>query len=562
MSDAPAPRVPDAVLKRKRRFSLIWLIPIVAGAIVVYLVITTLADRGPLITISFKTATGISAQQTQVTHKAVALGMVENVKLTDDLKAVQVQVRMNGEGAKLLTDHARFWVVKPRLSSGDFSGLETLVSGAYIEVDPGLPGGHSERHFTGLEEPPGMRSDEPGTTYTLRAARLGSLGPGAPVFYRDVMVGEVLSYDLGNGLGPVTINIFVRKPFDKFVLQNTHFWNASGISVALGGGGLHVEVQSLQALLSGGVAFETPHAMGLAPASRPEERFTLYDDKSAADAAAFQKKIPFVTYFTTSVSGLTRGSPVDVFGLQVGTVTDVKLMLDGATGQMRARVTYDLQPERVFADNAAQREAEPERMTQALVRDGMRAVLESGSFITGTKQISLQYVPAAGPAEIGHEGDAIVMPSQGGGVDNIMSSLSDIATKLDKIPFEDIGKNLDATLSSANRVISGPEVRNALQRLSETLTDVQHLVRHTDQGLGPVLQRLPKISAALQQAVERANAALGEGGYGGNSDFQRGVSRVLDQVNDAARSIRLLADFLDRHPEALIRGRTSQAGER
>ncbi len=561
-----APKVPDAVLRRRRRFSLIWLIPIVAGVIAVYLVITTLADRGPLITISFKTGSGISAQQTQVTHKAVALGMVEDVQLTNDLKGVKVHVRMNREGSKILTDHARFWVVKPRLSSGDLSGLETLVSGAYIEVDPGLPGGNPERDFVGLEEPPGMRSDEPGTSYTLRAARLGSLGPGAPVFYRDVTVGEVLSYDLGDGLGPVTINIFVRRPFDKFVHQDTHFWNASGLSVSLGGAGVHVELESLQALLSGGVAFETPHQIGSvtskSPAAAANTRFVLFDDKGQADAAGFVQKIPFVTYFTSSVGGLAKGSPVDVFGIQVGTVNDVKLMLDQEHGRMRARVTYDLQPERVFAEDPAIREADPERVTGALVGQGMRAVLESSSFITGQKQISLQYVPGAAPAQVGHEGDALVMPSQGGGVDNIMASLSDIATKLDKIPFEDIGKNLDATLASANRVISGPEVRGALTHLSDTLADVQHLVRRTDQGLGPVLQRLPKISEQLQQAVERANAALGEGGYGGNSDFQRSVSRVLDQVNDAARSLRLLADFLDRHPEALLQGRSGKAGER
>ena len=455
-------------------------------------------------------------------------------------------------------------MVRPRLSSGDFSGLETLVSGAYIEVDPGLPGGTATRDFTGLEEPPGMRSDEPGTTYTLRAARLGSLGPGAPVFYRDVSVGEVLSYDLGNGLGPVTVNIFVREPFNRFVHQNTHFWNASGISVALGGSGVHVEVESLQALLSGGIAFETPHLlpMAIAPVAGGNKPFVLYADKGEADSAAFTQKIPFVSYFTTSVGGLAHGSPVEVFGMPVGIVDDVKLMLDGTAGKMRVRVSYELQPERVFADDAANRAADPQAVTRSLVAQGMRAVVESSSFITGQKQISLQYVPAAAPAEVGREGDALVMPSQGGGLDNIMSSLSDITSKLDKIPFEDIGKNLDMTLASANRVISGPEVRNALQKLSETLTDVQHLVRHADQGVTPLLQKLPKISAELQQAVERANAALGESGYGGNSDFQRGVSRVLDQVNDAARSIRLLADFLDRHPEALIRGRTAQAGER
>lgn len=555
-------RTQQAVIKRRRRFSFIWLIPIVAGAIAVYLVIATLADRGPLITITFKTGSGISAQQTQVTHKAVPLGTVEDIKLSDDMRRVRVHVRMNRQGSQILTDHARFWVVRPRLSTGSISGLETLLSGAYIEVDPGTPGGEPKREFNGLDEPPGTRSDEPGHNYLLKASRLGSLAAGAPVFYRDVEVGEVLGYDFGDGLGPVTINIFVRQPFDRFVHQNTHFWNASGLTVGLGASGLHVEVQSLAALLSGGVAFETPHIRLSAPEAQANTTFPLYNSKAEADASGFSKKIPFVTYFTSSVSGLTKGSAVEVFGIQIGTVTDVKLQMLPDRSALRARVTYEIQPERVFSDSEVNAQSDPDRITSSLVRQGMRAVLESSSFITGQKDISLQFVPNAGAVEVAREGDALVMPSQGGGLDNITASLSDIATKLDKIPFEEIGNNLNATLRAVSQTVNGPDVKNALRKLSETLGDVQHLVRHADQGLTPVLQRLPHISAELQQAVERANAALGESGYGGNSDFQRGVTRVLDQVNDAARSIRLLVDFLDRHPEALIRGRTAQAGER
>ncbi len=330
------------------RFSLIWLIPIVAGAIAAYLVITTLANRGPLITIRFKTASGLSAQQTQVTHKAVSLGMVEGIELTHDMRTVLVHVRMNSQGADILTDHARFWVVRPRLSTGNISGLETLVSGAYIEVDPGSPGGQSKRDFEGLDDPPGMRSDEPGHGYTLTASRLGSIGPGAPVFYRDVTVGEVLSYDLGNGLGPVQINIFVTKPFDQFVHQDTHFWNASGISVSVGAQGLHVELASLQAILSGGIAFETPHVRRSRRSADRTSSFPSTRTRRMPTPRASARRSRSSTYFTSSVSGLSRGSPVQVFGIQIGTVTDVRLVMEKNGQGTRARVAYELQPERVF----------------------------------------------------------------------------------------------------------------------------------------------------------------------------------------------------------------------
>jgi paraquat-inducible protein B len=561
MSDAPDDRVASAVVRRRRRFSLFWLIPIVCGGIGLYLVVTTLADRGPLITITFKTANGITAQQTQVEHKAVGLGMVEDVKLADDMSHVLVYVRMNRQGERVLTSHARFWVVRPRLNTGNISGLETLVSGAYIEVDPGTPGGDFQKQFTGLEEPPGTRSDEPGRTYVLKAKALGSLAPGAPVFYRDVSVGEMLSYDLGDGQGPVTINVFVRAPFDKFVHENTHFWNASGLSVNFGAEGLHVELESVQALLSGGIAFDSP-IKSPTPGSKPGQEFNLFDNKAQADASGFRKNIPVVTYFKSSVSGLAKGSPVQVFGIQIGSVTDVSLVMNQSTKALRARVAFDIQPERVFPASQVAQDDDSRATAASLIGQGVRAVLESSNFITGQKAISLEIIPNAPPATVGQEGDALLIPSQGGGLDNITTSLSDIATKLDAIPFDQIGKNLNKTLASVSETVSGPEAKNALHKLSETLTDVQHLVRNADRGMTPVLQKLPKISDDLQQAVAKANAALGEGGYGGNSDFQRNISRLLDQVNDAARSIRLLADFLTRHPEALIRGRTAQATEK
>lgn len=554
-------RVPDAV-RRFRRFNPIWLVPIVAGGVSLYLAVNYITQRGPLITIEFNTADGITAQQTEVRHRAVPLGTVEDVHLSKDLKHVVVHARMRREGDAILTDHARFWVVRPRFNPGNISGLETLVSGAYIEVDPGDPGGTPADQFVGLEEPPGVRSDQPGTTYLLRAGRLGSIGPGTPVFYRDVVAGEVLSYDLGNGNGPVIIHVFVKAPFDKFVHDTTHFWNASGVSIGVGPQGVHVELQSLQAVLAGGVAFETARAMADTPPAAGDREFRLFDSESDADAAGYATHVPVVTYFDSSVAGLARGSDVDIFGLQVGTVTDVRLVMDTTQGRTRARVAFDLQPERVFAETAGRPQADAAAVTAALMRDGMHAVLESSNFLTGQKDISLQYVPGAPPATAQHEGEALLMPSQGGGLDNITNSISDIAAKLDKIPFDDIGRSLNGALKSVDQTLSGPDMRNALRQLSQTLTDISHLTRHADEGLSPALKRLPQLSADLQQAASRANALLGERGYGGNSDFQRSTVRLLDQVNEAARSIRLLVDFLDRHPEALIRGRAGEAGEK
>jgi paraquat-inducible protein B len=551
--------LPNAEVIQKGRFSPLWFIPIVAFALVVYLAVHSFTSEGPTITLTFKSAAGLVAGQTQVRYKDVNLGTVADVTLAKDLSHVIVKVKLNGEARGMLTEHARFWVVRPRFGAGGLAGitngLETLVSGAYIQVDPGTPGGKKKEEFTGLEDPPNVRSDQPGRTFVLHAARLGSLSAGAPVFFRDVTVGEMLGYDIGDGKGDVTIRIFVSAPYDKFVHPGTRFWNASGISLGMGADGVHVEMESIQALLSGGIAFEaTPETENDAP-SAENQVFKLFDEKASADAAQYTKNYHFVTYFETSIEGLSRASSVQIFGVQVGTVRDVGLVYDASTATMRARVSFDVQPERVTPGKTDD-DITPDVMRQ-LVAKGLRVVLDSPSLITGQKVLSLQYVPGSKKSEVGTEGDAMVVPSQAGGLDGITSALSDVAAKLDKIPFEEIGDNLNGTLASLN----SPDVRNAIAQLSGTMTQANDLVRKANAGATPLLAKLPEISEQMQQAVERANAALGSNGYGENSDMHHGLKQLLSEATDTARSVRLLADFLDRHPESLLQGRPKTGGK-
>ncbi len=558
----PAGSVPVARVRRRRRVSLIWLIPVLAAAVAGYLGWRTLSQQGPTITITFLSGAGITAGQTTVQHKAVALGTVESVRLEPDMTHVKVTVRMNSEATPRLTDHAAFWVVRPRLSAGSISGLETIVSGAYIEFDPGDPGGKKQRDFIGLEQPPGVRSDEPGSTFTLTAQRLGSLSEGAPVFYRDLPVGEVLSHDQPGLSGPIGVRVFIRKPFDSFVRQDTHFWNVSGLSVQLGPQGVHVEIASLQAVLSGGVAFLTPGDAAASPPAKPGTVFPLYEDYATAMAAGLTKHIHFVVYTQDDVSGLSPGSPVNFFGIQVGVVDSVALQLDPA-GHAQVRIAFDVQPERVFPSDQIQLQ-DTEAVTRNLVARGLRVQVQTANYLTGQRELSLAFFPDAKPATIGREGDTIVLPTQPGDFASILTSAGNFMGKLNQLPLDTIAANLNDTLRALDQTVGGEQLKSAIQNLSETLTTVRDVVRKADAGLTPTLQRLPAVAQQLQEAAARANRVLGsvDAGYGANSDFRRGLDQLLWQVNDTARSIRLLADYLDRHPEALIRGRTGQATER
>ena len=224
----------------------------------------------------------------------------------------------------------------------------------------------------------------------------------------------------------------------------------------------------------------------------------------------------------------------------------------------------EIQPERVFPLDSFSARLDPAKVMGALVNQGMRAQVDTASYVTGQKNITLAFVPNAKPARITLEEDSIVLPSQGGGLDNVLGAVSDVAAKLQQIPFAQIGENANALIATLNSTVGGPELKSTLRSLSATLRDAQALVHDTDAGLQPTLKRLPEISAQLQDTLKHANVALAGVGasYGADSDFQRNIERVLAQASDAVRSVRLLADYLNRNPSALILGRTSQAGNR
>ena len=556
MSD---PQIPaPAAAPRRPRIPLVWLVPVVALAIAGFLAWRSFSEDGKLVTLTFETANGLTAGVTQVRHKSVALGTVRDIRLSQDMSHVVVHVRMTHDATPILTDHAQFWVVRPRLSAGYVQGLETLVSGAYIDVDPGPPGGKAQTSFKGLETPPSIRSDEPGHTYILSAERVGGIGPGSPVLYRDVNVGEVLSYDVGADDKPAILHVFVRAPFDQYVHVNSRFWKAAGVTINYGAQGLHLELESLQAALSGGLSFDTPRAALTTPVADNNAPFTLFADHDQAIESGYRLRVPLLAYFQSSVAGLGPGSPVDLFGLDIGRVTAVTPRITGDRPQVE--VAMELQPERAFPD-AATSWRDPVQVFQHLVAGGLRAELSTRNFITGQEAVSLGFVPGTAAAEIGRQGDAIVVPSQPGGAAGLIDAVSAVAAQLSQVPFGQIAGNLNQLLANANQTLGSADMRTAIRSLSTTLQDLQQLVRQTNTGLTPALDRLPAISEQLQQAMTHANELLAGAGssYGTNSDFHRDLEQLMEQASDAARSVRMLADFLNRHPEALVRGRANES---
>jgi len=563
MSTTEHPSLVRAAVRRSRRIPVIWAIPIIAIAIGLWLAWDTLSKEGPRIVVLFEDAEGLQAGQSQLKFKDITLGTVKSLEFTKDRRRVLVTIATNSLAEPFLTTGTQFWVVKPRLFAGNISGFSTLLSGSYIGLLPGDAAAKPERNFVGREEPPLLDADVPGHTFLLKTAQLGSVSLGSPVFYRGLSVGEVLGWDVADMAESVTIHAFVRAPFDSYVHDQTRFWNASGVSVKLGGTGVEMQVESLRALLLGGVAFETSNVGTKSEVSVENHEFPLFANQDAAKAASYSRKIPLLVYFSSSVRGLGPGSDVVLHGLKVGEVTGVRLHYDPAKDTVVAPVRLEIEPERVVGIGRKVF-ANTEEAVQALVSKGLRASLQSGNLLTGEMLVSLEFVPNAPVATVTTEDGAFVFPTtDSGGLSSLQASAGDLLRNVNAIPFASIGQSLDALTKNMSELTNGPQLQQTLTGLAGMMSDAQSVLGKLDTDMGPFLKQLPEIATSLQTTLKQSNQLMRslDNGYGNDTQFHRDLDRMMGQLTDAVRSFRALADLLTRHPEALVRGRTDTGAQ-
>ncbi len=547
----PAAPPPPATVKRSRGLSLVWLVPIVAGVIAAWLAWTSYANQGPTVRITFETAEGLEAGATRIKYREVGVGTVENITISSDLQRIVVTAKMVQGAETLLTEGTQFWIVRPRVGTGGVSGLGTLVSGAYIEVDPGQ-GGEAQREFVGLEEPPQMRSSVPGREFVLRADRLGAVGRGAPIYYRGIEVGQVLGYELAAGSrDSLTISVFVRAPYDTLVHPQTRFWNASGISVSTDGGNLSLELTSLQSLLIGGIEFETPATfVNGAPAAAGTE-FVLFEDAAAAADAGYTRREPALVEFTGSTRGLRPGAPVEIRGIRVGSVRDVRLAVDGEA--LLTQVAIDIERERVQAVDARTGEPREALPMESLVQQGLEAQLRTGNLLTGELFIDLNFQPGAAGQSMRKVGEVPVIPSVPTQLETIQASATAVLEKIASLPLPELMQRLTNTAKGLEALLGTPETRDAVANLSMTMASLRVTLDTMNQQAGPLLASVKATSDAAEATLRQAQATFAS--LGPSSPLGNDLRRLVSQLDDAACSIRVLADYLERHPEALLRGR-------
>lgn len=554
--------VPTATKRQARRIPIVWIVPLITALIGGWLAWDTFSKRGPTITIAFESADGLQAGQSQLKFKDVVMGTVKSIAVAPDFSKVIVTVETTREAEPLLSDKTIFWVVKPQLFAGRISGLDTLLSGSYIGMLPSTEKGKFQRDFIGSPNPPVLPVMAPGTVFKLQTRRVGSISLGSPIFYRDIEVGTVLGWDLGHMARNVTVHAFVRAPFDKYVHDDSLFWNASGVSLKMGPSGIQLQMESIRAVLLGGIAFDTNPAT-TAPVSAADHSFPLYPNHDAAKTAGFGRQLSMMSTFEGSVSGLEVGADVTLHGLKIGEVTDVGLVFDPRIDRIVVPVHYLVEADRI-GGVAGRKDVPLGAVAAEMVKRGFRATLQSPSLVTGQKIVAIEYIADAPPAELKREGDVFIVPSaQSGGFDTVTRSAAELLAKINRIDFQAIGKSLAGTLKGVDDTINGPQMKKTLASLDAAMADVRDVVRKLDAGASPALARLPDMANKLDDTLAQANRLVASmnSAYGSDSRFSREIDRLLPQLNEMTRSFRALADLLARHPEALIKGRTNTGKE-
>jgi paraquat-inducible protein B len=507
--------------------SLVWLVPLVAALIGIGLVVKSILDRGPEITISFRSAEGLEPGKTQVKYKDVEIGMVKTITLSKDLSHVLVDVQLKKESEDFAVKGSRFWVVRPRVGASGVSGLSTLLSGAYIGVDAGRSQ-DTEKDFTGLETPPAITADQKGTSYVLRGDSLGSIDIGSPVYYRRVQVGQVVGFSLDKQGTGVTFNVFVNAPYDQYVGLNSRWWQASGVDLRLDSSGLKLNTQSLATVILGGIAFQAPEGQAAGANAPNNTTFRLGSDEADAMRAPDGAPVQVVLNFNQSLRGLAVGAPVDFRGIELGQVTGIGIDYDPASKSFMMPVTLNLYPERLgkrFRDAIQQRgEAERGEILRRLIQHGLRAQLRTGNLLTSQLYVALDFFPKAAPAKIDPTRQPVELPTVPNTLDELQLQVADIAKKLDKVPFDQIGNNLNETLKNADKLFKqldtqvAPEARDTLSAAKQTFATAE---------------------ATLQQ----------------DSPLQSDVRGALKELTRTLQSLNALSDYLERHPESLLQGK-------
>ena len=556
-ADNPAD-TPQTTSRRTIWPNLIWGIPLVAVLVVGYLGIRALFNRGEVVTVTFSRAAGAKAGMTKVLYQGIEAGQVIRIQPNADGRRLDFVLRLVPAAKSGLNDNARFWLIGANPNFTDLSSLKAVVSGVAIGYAPG-EGGETADHFEGLDEAPLILPGDKGTRYALRAHSLNSIHEGSIVLFHGQDIGKIIEIRF-NGRQGFGLQAFINQPYDSLIRAGARFWKISPLHLSFSGGGITANLAPLNTLLAGGVDLEIDTTNPDDKPSPPGTEFTLYSSHNAARQGLSGPTVRYEFAFDGEGGVLDETSAVTMLGFQIGEVESTRLAYNERTGAPYAVATAVLYPQQMHLDTGSMVPSTSEEwraVTDAalsrLIHLGYRARLQQSPPVLGDQSIQLVRTANAPAAQLVTDGDTARFPSAPGSsnLDDIAAKADLFLNKLDAIPLEDIGANLRKITDNLNTLMASPELKDSLSHLHSTLTSIDKLLSDVQPQIGPLISKLNDAAGELSTTATSLRQVLDNSGP--NEDAN--LPEAIRQITEAASSIKTLTDYLDRHPEALIRGK-------
>jgi paraquat-inducible protein B len=538
--------------------NVVWVIPVLAALIVGYLGIKAVLNRGEVVTVTFSKAAGAKPGETQVLYQGIQAGRLLKIVPNADGRRLDFQLRLVPAAKNGLNTNARFWLIGANPNLSDLSSLKAVVSGVAIGYAPG-EGGEAADRFEGLNDAPPILPGDKGTRYTLHARTLNSIHEGSIVLFRGQPIGKAVEVKFDGNEG-FRLSVFIYQPYDALIRPGARFWKITPMHLSFTGGGISANLAPLSTLLAGGIDLGVDGAAPDARQSPPDTEFTLYSSHNAARQGLSGPTVRYEFAFDAAAGVLDETSAVTLLGFQIGEVESTRLTYDGHTGTPYAIVTAVLYPQQMnlVPDSSAHARPADWRATtdaalERLIRAGFRARLQQSPPVLGDESIELVRVHGAAVARLSTDGDSPRFPSAPGSnsLDDVTTKADEFLNKLNGIPLEDIGANLSQITGNLNKLLSSTELKDSMAHLRSTLASLDEMLRDAKPQIGPLLGKLNDVAAELSGTAASMHQILENGG--GSEDAS--LPDAIRQITEAARSIKTLTDYLDRHPEALIRGK-------
>ena len=549
--------LPQARAVRSRWPGLVWAIPLAALIIVAYLGIRAVTRRGVDVVVTFGYAEGVTPGDTKVLVNGVEAGHVSKVRVSPDAHHVDVTLSLDPREKRALNSATQFWLIGENPTITDIQSIRAAVAGVIIAMAPGQ-GGTPTRHFAGLDSPPLIPPGTRGTAYVLETTHLGSIQPGAAIIYHGLPIGKVINTHMA-GLDRFRLGIYVNAPFDRLVRPGALFWAGSPLKLSLSGGSLSAGLASPSSVLQGAVQFELPDAARLSPRAPEHTAFTLFDDQDDAQQGPPGPQVPYRVQLTGAAGDLPVGSNVTMLGYTVGTVRAAHLVFT-PRGRPLTEATVALYPQRLqarppFGTSASDWRVASDQAVRRLLAQGYRIHLNQSPPFVGAHVLTLAAAKGAGPASLGASAPYPTIPTaRDGGADDLMDKADQILTRVNAIPLEQIGNNVRRLTANLASISGSPQVHDSLTHLDATLRHVDAITAQVQPQIGPMISQLKQTADELHGTAVAARTFLS--GEGAPQD--RSLPDAIQQLDEAARSIRTLTDYLGRHPEALVRGKAKE----